>query len=106
MSTNLSTFLSTGGSRVDRWPSSGGQSLELNFAGLRVGLEEGQEPVALFGHVVKTWAARGMVDDQVAKVLGTSPTTVGKHLEHACANLGVHSRAEALALLMLSAPRN
>lgn len=40
MSTNLSTFLSTDGSRVDRWPSGGGQTLKLDFTGLRVGLSE------------------------------------------------------------------
>ena len=45
-----------------------------------------------------TWAARGMPDSDVAKVLGTSPSTVGKHLENAYAKLGVHSRAEALGL--------
>jgi hypothetical protein len=43
MSTNLSTFLSTDGSRVDRWPSGGGQRLKLDFTGLRVGLGEGQQ---------------------------------------------------------------
>lgn len=55
---------------------------------------------------VLTWAARGLANDDVAKVLGTSSTTVGKHLENAYAKLGVHSRAEALGLVMLSAPRN
>jgi len=43
MSTNLSTFLSTDGSRVDRWPSGGGQTLKLDFTGLRVGPDEGQQ---------------------------------------------------------------
>lgn len=55
---------------------------------------------------VLTWAARGLSDCDVAKVLGTSPATIGKHLENAYAKLGVHSRAEALGLLMLSAPTN
>lgn len=53
---------------------------------------------------VLTWAARGMSDHEVAQVLGTSPRTVDKHLEHAYEKLGVHSRAEALALLTRSRP--
>lgn len=53
---------------------------------------------------VLTWAARGRTDHEVAQVLGTSPRTVDKHLEHAYEKLGVHSRAEALALLTQSRP--
>lgn len=55
---------------------------------------------------VLTWASRGLANDDVANVLGTSPATIGKHLENAYAKLGVHSRAEALGLVMLSAPTN
>ena len=53
---------------------------------------------------VLTWAARGMTNDDVARVLGTSPSTVGKHLENAYVKLGVHSRAEALGVLAVSGP--
>ncbi|MCV0402806.1 MAG: LuxR C-terminal-related transcriptional regulator [Chloroflexi bacterium] len=48
---------------------------------------------------ILTWAARGNSDDQIAARLLISTGTVGKHLEHAYDKLGVHSRAEALALL-------
>ncbi|MBA2632132.1 MAG: hypothetical protein H0U86_03905 [Chloroflexi bacterium] len=41
-------------------------------------------------------ACRGVSDEVIAERLGTSTATVGKHLEHAYAKLGVHSRAEAL----------
>lgn len=41
-------------------------------------------------------ACRGASDDAIADELGTSPGTVGKHLQHAYDKLGVHSRSEAL----------
>ena len=50
---------------------------------------------------VLTWAARGASDARIAARLGLSPATVGKHLEHAYAALGVHSRAEAVARVTL-----
>lgn len=53
---------------------------------------------------VLTWVARGLANEDVARVLGTSPATVGKHLENAYEKLGVHSRAQALGFLMLAAP--
>lgn len=45
---------------------------------------------------VLTWAVRGASDAEIASRLGLSVGTVGKHLEHAFAALGVHSRAAAL----------
>jgi DNA-binding NarL/FixJ family response regulator len=45
---------------------------------------------------VLTWAVRGEQDHAIGERLGISAATVGKHLEHAFATLGVHSRAEAL----------
>lgn len=45
-------------------------------------------------------ACRGASDEVVADLLGMSPATAGKHLEHAYEKLGVHSRAEALWFLM------
>lgn len=50
---------------------------------------------------IVTWAARGDSDSRIAARLGVSPATVGKHLEHAYAALGVHSRAEAIGRVML-----
>ena len=50
---------------------------------------------------VLTWAARGESDAAIGARLSLSPSTVGKHLEHAYAALGVHSRAEALSRLMM-----
>jgi DNA-binding CsgD family transcriptional regulator len=51
---------------------------------------------------VLTWAARGASDARIAARLGLSPATVGKHLEHAYAALGVHSRAEAVGRVTLT----
>jgi DNA-binding CsgD family transcriptional regulator len=45
---------------------------------------------------VLTWAVRGEKDQAIGERLGISAATVGKHLEHAFATLGVHSRVEAL----------
>lgn len=41
--------------------------------------------------------ARGLSDKQTARALGVSPRTVGKHLEHIYAKLGVAGRTEAAA---------
>lgn len=54
---------------------------------------------------VLTWASAGETDAAIANRLGLSEATVGKHLEHAYAALGAHSRAEAIARVMRSAPR-
>jgi DNA-binding CsgD family transcriptional regulator len=43
--------------------------------------------------------ATGMSDKQAARVLGVSPRTVGKHLEHIYAKLGVAGRTEAAAAI-------
>jgi DNA-binding CsgD family transcriptional regulator len=45
---------------------------------------------------VLTWAMRGESDDAIGRRLGMAGGTAGKHLEHAFAKLGVHSRSEAL----------
>lgn len=48
---------------------------------------------------VLTWAIRGDSDEAIAARLGMATATAGKHLEHAFAKLGVHSRTEALWLM-------
>jgi DNA-binding CsgD family transcriptional regulator len=55
-----------------------------------------EHPLTVREAEILTWAARGLADDAIAAMLGVSPATVGKHLEHAFEKLGVHSRAEAL----------
>jgi two-component system, NarL family, nitrate/nitrite response regulator NarL len=40
----------------------------------------------------------GLSQSEIAEKLFISPKTVGKHLEHILAKLGVHSRAQAVAL--------
>jgi DNA-binding CsgD family transcriptional regulator len=47
--------------------------------------------------------AAGMSDKQAARALGVSPRTVGKHLEHIYAKLGVGGRTEAVAHVWLGA---
>ena len=45
---------------------------------------------------VLSWAIRGETDAAIGARLGIAAATAGKHLEHAFAKLGVHSRTEAL----------
>jgi two-component system nitrate/nitrite response regulator NarL len=40
----------------------------------------------------------GLTQSEIAEKLFISPKTVGKHIEHILAKLGVHSRAQAVAL--------
>lgn len=50
---------------------------------------------------ILTWAARGESDAEIATRLGIARATVNKHLEHAYASLGVHSRAEAIGRILV-----
>jgi DNA-binding NarL/FixJ family response regulator len=40
----------------------------------------------------------GLTQSEIAEKLFISPKTVGKHIEHILGKLGVHSRAQAVAL--------
>ena len=53
---------------------------------------------------ILTWAARGATDGEIAQRLGIATATVSKHLEHAYAALGVHSRAEAIGRILVPEP--
>ena len=46
---------------------------------------------------VLAWLACGKSNDEIATVLGTSPRTVAKHVEHIFRKLGVESRTAAAA---------
>jgi DNA-binding CsgD family transcriptional regulator len=54
-------------------------------------------------HAVLDWVASGKTDAQVAQILGISPRTVQKHLEHVYAKLGVESRTAAVMRFIRSA---
>lgn len=54
---------------------------------------------------ILTWAAQGESDAEIATRLAISMRTVRKHLEHAYVGLGVHSRAEAIAAILMAADR-
>jgi DNA-binding CsgD family transcriptional regulator len=41
------------------------------------------------------WVARGKTNRDVAEILGMSPRTVNKHLEHVYEKLGVETRTAA-----------
>jgi DNA-binding CsgD family transcriptional regulator len=47
---------------------------------------------------VLSWIAKGKTNRDIADILGMSPRTVNKHLEHVFEKLGVETRAAAAAL--------
>lgn len=47
---------------------------------------------------VLSWIAKGKTNRDVAEILGMSPRTVNKHLEHVFEKLGVETRAAAAAM--------
>lgn len=51
---------------------------------------------------ILTWVARGESDAEISSRLGIAAATVNKHLEHAYAALGVHSRAEAIGRILFA----
>jgi DNA-binding NarL/FixJ family response regulator len=48
---------------------------------------------------VLLWVARGKSSRDIGEILGASPRTIDKHLEHAFVKLGVENRAAAAALV-------
>jgi DNA-binding NarL/FixJ family response regulator len=53
---------------------------------------------------VLSWVAKGKTNRDVADILGMSPRTVNKHLEHVFEKLGVETRAAAAALASRELP--
>jgi DNA-binding CsgD family transcriptional regulator len=49
---------------------------------------------------VLSWLAKGKTNRDIGDILGMSPRTVNKHLEHVYEELGVETRAAAAALAM------
>ena len=46
------------------------------------------------------WVVKGKINRDIGEILGTSPMTVKKHLEHVYAKLGVETRTAAAAMAM------
>ena len=46
------------------------------------------------------WVIKGKINRDIADILGASPATVKKHLEHVFAKLGVETRTSAAAMAM------
>ena len=46
------------------------------------------------------WVSRGKTNKEVGMILGTSPRTVNKHLEHIFEKLGVPTRTAAVARVL------
>ncbi|MDY0048704.1 MAG: helix-turn-helix transcriptional regulator, partial [Thauera propionica] len=76
---------------------------EMNAA-MRARGEEAEPPAALLPNPltqremdVLEWVARGKTNRDVAEILGMSPRTVNKHLEHIYEKLGVETRTAAVA---------
>lgn len=55
---------------------------------------------------VLTWLACGKTDGEIAGLLGLSPRTVHKHLEHMYIKLGVETRTAAVMRALSSVPQN
>ncbi|MFT5532753.1 MAG: DNA-binding NarL/FixJ family response regulator [Burkholderiaceae bacterium] len=55
-------------------------------------------------HDVLTWLAKGKTNRDIADILGMSPRTVNKHLEHIFVKLGVETRTAAAALVARQQP--
>lgn len=53
---------------------------------------------------VLSWLAKGKTNRDIAEILGMSPRTVNKHLEHVFEKLGVETRAAAAALASRALP--
>lgn len=53
---------------------------------------------------VLAWLAKGKTNRDIADILGMSPRTVNKHLEHIFEKLGVETRAAAAAIVSSSLP--
>ena len=49
------------------------------------------------------WLVQGKTNAEIGQILGLSPRTVGKHLEHLYQKLGVENRLAAVALMLRSA---
>jgi DNA-binding NarL/FixJ family response regulator len=49
---------------------------------------------------VLVWVARGKTNRDIAEILGLSPRTINKHLEHVFAKLGVETRTAAAAIAL------
>ena len=61
-------------------------------------------PLSTFGLTqreteVLIWVARGKTNKDIADILGLSPRTVNKHLEHVYVKLGVETRTAAAAFV-------
>lgn len=76
---------------------------EMNAA-MRARAEEGESTSAQLTNPltqremdVLEWVARGKTNRDVAEILGMSPRTVNKHLEHIYEKLGVETRTAAVA---------
>ena len=54
---------------------------------------------------VLDWVAEGKSNAEVAEILGTSPRTVQKHLEHIFQKLGVENRTAAAMRLLVGVRR-
>lgn len=46
------------------------------------------------------WIARGKTNKEIGQILGSSPRTINKHLEHIFEKLGVSTRAAAVAMVL------
>lgn len=74
--------------------------VEIRAASLVAGHELHERRLTTREAQVVTWAAAGRQTHEIAELLGISPATARKHLEHAYEKLEVHGRSEAVAKVM------
>ena len=74
--------------------------VEIRAAWLVAGHELHERRLTTREAQVVTWAAAGRQTHEIAELLGISPATARKHLEHAYEKLEVHGRSEAVAKVM------
>jgi len=108
----LKAGLAKEGDHLPLHAKSGGLELHLTLARrqreLLILLEEkSEEGTASLDHYQLTpreldvllWVAKGKTNRDIAEILGMSPRTVNKHLEHIYVKLGVETRSAAAALV-------
>ena len=72
--------------------------LRIASAEAAMGIRPPDVPLTPREAEVLSWLAKGKTNRDIADILGMSPRTVNKHLEHIFEKLGVETRSAATAI--------